>query len=300
MLLLNLLLLAATARAGDAAFQAPTDAQIAKRVNKIHKRTSDPGRRVEAVSELFLGTPYKLGPLGEGPDGEFDRYPLMRFDAFDCTTLVEEVMALALERELPAASAALQKIRYREGRVGFATRNHFPELDWIAQNVWAGYLRDVTQQVAGDRTVQIAKVISKRDWYAHLSTASIEGRFTPEEKAKRLPRLHALGLAFEDQRAMLAVVPMEAFPQALERIPSGTIANLVRADLPDKPVLISHQVLLIKKGELWFVRHAASGKTVEDAPALEYFYRYFNAKWPLIGLNLNVLRDPRNSEAGPR
>ena len=36
----------------------------------------------------------------------------------------------------------------------------------------------------------------------------------------------------------------------------------------------------------------------EDVPALDYFYRYYNAEWPLVGLNLAVLRDPRDPHAG--
>jgi hypothetical protein len=283
------------AQAGPS-YEAPTDAQLAKRLRKIHKRAKEPVARMEPVSALFVGAPYTLGPLGEGHDGEFDRDPLIRFDTFDCTTLVETAMALSLEADPAAAAATMQKIRYREGKVGFAARNHFPELDWIPQNVWAGYLRDVTREVAGDKTLELGKVVSKRQWYAHMSTASVEGRFSAEERLRRLPRLQALGLAFEDQRATIAVLPMEDLPRALARLPSGTIANLVRADLPDKPVLVSHQVLLIQKESdgPWFVRHAAFGKSVEDVPALEYFYRYFNSKWPLVGLNLNVLRDPRN------
>jgi hypothetical protein len=52
-------------------------------------------------------------------------------------------------------------------------------------------------------------------------------------------------------------------------------------------------VLLIRKGKTLYVRHAAFGKEVEDVPALEYFYRYFNSSWPLLGLNLQEITKPK-------
>ena len=126
-----------------------SNAQIQDAVRRIDRQTASLAQRVEAISALFLGVPYKLGPLGEGPDGEFDRDPLIRFDAFDCTTFIETVMALALDRDLGAAARTLQKIRYKDGQIGYATRNHFIELDWVPNNVRAGYLHDITAEVAG-------------------------------------------------------------------------------------------------------------------------------------------------------
>src|SRR5438045_3508222 len=87
---------------------------------------ADLQRRVSSVSERFLGTPYKLGPLGEGSEGEFDRDPTMTFKQLDCTTYVEHVMAISLEPDLTRARATLQKIRYKDGVVRYDLRNHFP------------------------------------------------------------------------------------------------------------------------------------------------------------------------------
>ena len=206
-------------------------------------------------------------------------------------------MALSLKPDLKDALATLQKIRYADGKVGYATRNHFTEADWVPRNVWAGYLRDITREVAGDKTAEVSKTVSKKQWYLHMSTANIEGRFTPSERAKRLPALQALGSEMPDARAQLDILPMDALAESLPRIPTGTIANLVREPQPDKDTMVSHQVLLIRKNGQTFVRHAASGKTVLDVPALEYFYKYYNSRWRLVGLNLNEIRDPKRSEA---
>ncbi len=82
-----------------------SNTQLQEELRRIHQQAASLPQRVEAISELFLGVPYKLGALGEGPGGEFDRDPLIRFDAFDCTTFVETVMALALNSDLDSGHA---------------------------------------------------------------------------------------------------------------------------------------------------------------------------------------------------
>jgi hypothetical protein len=277
-------------------FQSPRNTNIQQELRRIHQHTASLPQRVEAVSELFLGAPYKLGPLGEGPDGEFDRDPLIRFDAFDCTTFVETVMALSLERDLDSATRTLQKIRYKDGKIGYATRNHFTELDWVPNNVRAGYLHDITSDVAGRSALEISKTISKREWYLHKSLVSLKGGFTEEEKQRLLPKLQHLGDQFPDERATLTVLPMEALSLALAHIPSGTIVNFVHTDQPGTETIVSHQVFLIKKNEGWYIRHAASGKAVEDDP-IDILERYKGSSRRLFGLNLNVLHDPKSDEA---
>ncbi len=279
--------------AGAAPFHELSERQIARELKKIHKKSRTLPERVERVSERFIGTPYVLGPLGEGTSGEYDRLPLYDFRHVDCTTFVEQVMALALEPDFDQALKTLQKIRYKDGLVSYESRNHFTELDWVPHNRWAGYLKDVTLDVAPDKARTATKKVSKREWYLHKSTADIQGFGDEEaEKERRLGHLRDAGARFEDEMAALPYVPIQALPQLLDRIPSGTLANLVRADQPDQPTMVSHQVLLIRKGKVLYVRHAAFGKQVEDDPALDYFYRYFNASWPLLGLNLQEITAP--------
>jgi len=277
-------------------FEPPSSTRIQDEVRRILQQTASLPQRVEAISALFLGAPYKLGPLGEGPGGEFDRDPLIRFDAFDCTTFVETVMALSLDSDLDSATRTLQKIRYRDGQIGYATRNHFIELDWVPNNVRAGYLRDITSDVAGRNAVKVRKTISKRKWYLRKSLASLEGRFTKDEKQHLVSKLRHLGKRLPDERATLTVLPLKALPLALAHIPSGTIANLVHADRRDKSTIVSHQVFLIKKSDGWYVRHAASDKAVEDDP-IDILGRYRDLRWRLMGLNLDVLHDPMSGMA---
>jgi N-acetylmuramoyl-L-alanine amidase-like len=277
-------------------FQPRSTTQIQERLRRIEQQAASLPQRVEAISELFLGVPYRLGALGEGPGGEFDRDPLIRFDAFDCTTFVETVMALALTSDVASATRILQKIRYRDGQIGYATRNHFIELDWVPNNVRAGYLRDITSDVAGGNAVKVRKTISKKRWYLRKSLASLEGGFTKDEKQHLVARLRHLGERLPDERATLTVLPLTALPQALAHIPSGTIANLVHADRRDRATVVSHQVLLIRKSDGWYLRHAALGKAVEDDP-IGILGPYKDLRWRLIGLNLDVLHDPTSGTA---
>jgi len=276
--------------------------EIAETLRGIHQRHARLQDRVAAVSEAFLGTPYRLGPLGEGPDGDFDRDPLYSFKELDCTTFVEEVMALSLESDLDRAKLLLQKIRYRNGVVSFADRNHFPEADWLPNNQAAGFLRDITREIAGGRTRIARKRISKRAWYASRTLADVAG-FSHDSAAQsesRLQDLHKAGELYADEISTVAYLPLEALPAALDRIPSGAVANLVREDQPDKPVLITHQLfIVVKDGRRW-VRHAASGRAVEEQPALDYFSRCSNSAWRVKGVNLNEIIVPPALTAPPK
>ena len=96
----------------------------------------------------FLGTRYINSPLGEGcaPDSD----PLIRFDAFDCTTFVETVIA-------NGDIETLNQIRYKDGQIGFLNRNHFIESDWLVnnsdrvQNVSAAYAQTKMRSVIIDK-----------------------------------------------------------------------------------------------------------------------------------------------------
>ncbi len=246
-------------------------------------------RRVEIISAGFLGTPYKLHPLGEGPGARFDRAPLRDFGAVDCTTFVEQTMALAIAPRLPAALKILRQIRYRNGKAHYAARNHFPEADWIPNNIRAGFLIDVTATVAGAGTKTAPKLISKRRWYAEKTEQDLHGfeKAPPADLEAKLAALKALGRGLPDEAVRLSYLPTDRFASLESRIPSGTIASLVREDAPGAPTLITHQGFLIRKDGRLYFRHASErlGRVV-DEPAAAYFVRYARSRRKLLGINL--------------
>lgn len=268
---------------------------IGAHLASVHAEGLPLAARVERISEAFLGTPYVLGPLGEGESGEFDRDPLWSFKRADCTTFVEQVMAMSVSSDMARAKDTLRLIRYKDGEVGYASRNHFAELDWLPNNAKAGYLKDITRKVAGRDTKWVFKTISKRQWYLAKSTADLAG-FADEpeaERAARVERWRAKGERMKDQNARLAYVALEDLARFGPSIPSGTVASVLRESLPEKPLIVTHQGLVIQKREGTFFRHAAFGKRVEDVPLLEYAARFKDAKWRVIGLNLAAPVQPK-------
>lgn len=250
------------------------------------------GQQLLAASSRFLGVPYVLGPLGEGESGEFDRDPLVSYAGFDCTTFVEETMAFALGRDNEDALTLLRHIRYRKGVISYETRNHFTEADWLPNNIAAGFLRDITAEVAGPAARSVAKTISKRAWYAAKTEADLAGfdAESPEARAGRAARLRALGENIPDQRAAINYVPLEELPRLLNSIPHGTVVSLVREDRADKPTLVSHQFFIFDGRRGKIIRHAAQGKQVMDADAAQYIAGLAGAKWRVLGFNLAQVR----------
>ncbi len=273
----------------DKSFNQMTNREIDQTISRIHKKYPQVSQRIVKISAHFLGTPYRLGPLGEGSNGEFDRKPLISFSAVDCTTFVEETMALSLAKNLEEAKKILKRIRYKGGVVSYQTRNHFPSVDWIPNNIAAGFIKDITARIAGPDIEVASKWISKSKWYQEKQMSDIEGfpKMSPQEKENLLHNLREIGESMPDEEAQIPYLPIRDFEDRLAEIPSGTIANLVRADRSDKPVLISHQVFIIQKGGQTYIRHAAFNSVVKDVPALEYFARYENSRWPLLGINLD-------------
>ena len=104
------------------------------------------------IGEEYLGTKYILNPLGE--ENAPDTDPLIRFDAFNCTTFVETALANGNKDKL-------NKIRYKNGDINFTNRNHFTELDWlnnnknIVKNVSALYGKPAIRKV----------IIDKKNWF---------------------------------------------------------------------------------------------------------------------------------------
>lgn len=268
--------------------------QIAASLKTLHRSTPGHLERLVKVSELFLGMPYRLDALGEGPDGEFDRDPIVSFKEGDCTTYVEQVMALALEPELAQAIKRLQRIRYDGGKVRYQNRRHFPEVDWIPTLIRDGYLRDVTREVAGEKAKTIKKRIDKKAWYLSKSTSDLQGfaASSDAEKAKRLARWRKAGDAYAAEEGSLDYLPLDSWPELLPKIPAGAILNVVREAREDKPVVVTHQLFVVDTPAGRRLRHAATGAQVMDVDPLAYFYKYFNSTWRVVGVNVVLPKAP--------
>ena len=275
-----------------------TEEQV-KELLKKHQNESV-SKKIDIFSKLFLGTRYLTEAFGEGSDGIYDQDPLYRFDAFDCTTYVETVLALSHSRDIENFKSIINTIRYADGIVSFPFRNHFPEIDWIPNNTDAGYIFDTTAEVAGFHPVHLAETsIDKRSWYQHLTIRSIQVPGADQmEKEKLLTDLRAEGAGYEIkdvQTQYLHLRTMENNPDIFKRFPAAAVINVVRPNwLPNAnygtTLNISHQAIVIRKNGKVFIRHANShDKKVAESLLIDELKTYANSK-TIKGINVLALR----------
>lgn len=89
-----------------------------------------------------MGDPYRGNTLGGSPSS--DESFTASLDAFDCLTYVESILALAGASDLRKFADNLRCIRYRNGNVGWVSRNHYMTA-WIRNNVRAGFVSNQTK-----------------------------------------------------------------------------------------------------------------------------------------------------------
>jgi hypothetical protein len=252
--------------------------------------------KVAQTSRSLLGIKYKEGPLGEGTDGVFDSDPLFSFDLVDCVTFVEETLAKARAQDDAGFLPELLKIRYKDGQVAYESRNHFTEADWLPHNIQAGFLRDITDEVAGTDARTATKRVSKKAWYAAKSEKDLKGPrvagLNAGEKTALVAKWRALGANLPDETASLRYLPIEKLPEHADRIPSGTVVALVRGENSKSPTMVSHMGLVVRVDGKAYFRHASFNDKVIDVPLVDYFRKYEGSAWALRGLNLSLPLGP--------
>lgn len=150
--------------------------EVERYVEEVADATPDFASRLKLVIERSVGTPYHDGPLGEGPSGTHDKDPLVDLTRVDCVTYVEQSLALASAPSYEKAVENLQRIRYRNGKIDYESRNHFMISDWIANNP---YCVDVTQKLETP-TETVTRTISRKDFFKLLKADEV-GQDTPDQ-----------------------------------------------------------------------------------------------------------------------
>jgi Protein of unknown function (DUF1460) len=79
-------------------------------------------QRVDFISHALLGTRYQAHTLIGGPHQK-EQF-VLRDDAFDCVTYCEAVLAAAIAADYAEYQSLLRRIRYAQGEVRWAERNH--------------------------------------------------------------------------------------------------------------------------------------------------------------------------------
>lgn len=249
--------------------------------NLYHTLSEKPNKsineRIHFFSEAFLGSPYVLGPLGEGPHGEIYQKPLYRTEVFDCTTYVATVLALAQSKNLKEFKDTIRKVNYQNGKVSFVTRNHFISTDWNPTNQHNGYIEDITYKFIDKEGKPVALVaetmINKPAWYLKIA----------ETKTDKAEKLKEYSKQVQQEKAVMLYIPLnvifneeEANTFIFDQIPDGSIIEIVRPNWQLEKIIgtnlnISHMGFAIRAKEGLVFREASSEyKKVVDIPLVDY------------------------------
>lgn len=251
---------------------------------------SDLGTIIALESEKFLNRTYQASPLGEGSGMDPD--PLIRFDAFDCTTFVETMGAIGMASSKYRANFEslkseqilefLTPIRYINGEVSFIKRKHFISLDWIPGNIEQGLLQDITSQIGGAFTQVLKTIIDPETWF--LKNFGILVQRPPQ--VVHLPVIRVDDLLIHPE--IQDLIPQSAIMNITWK--SNTLKEKIGTDLD-----IRHQGLIIKKDSRLFFRNASSTKQrTLDIPLVEAlnFFKDFNS--PAVNFNIYTIKDSKN------
>lgn len=136
-----------------------TEAEVGAYLGPLQAKEPDLRKRIVHLARQNIGQPYELYLLGEAPFETHDPQPLYNLGKSDCLVFAEHVYAMALSRDWSGFMRMLQRIRYIDGRIGVATRNHYTELDWNHSNRWL--VRDLTGELAGDKAVKWTEQVDR-------------------------------------------------------------------------------------------------------------------------------------------
>jgi hypothetical protein len=268
----------------EAAYAHLDDAALSTELARVQGEGGGVAEVTEKLTRGLLGAPYVLSPLGEeeAPDSD----PRFRLDAFDCTTFVETALALSRSSSATGARAALERIRYSGPPHQFAHRRHLIVGQWVPGLSDAGWIEDVTERVGGAETAHATFELSAERWRRRRIARQLE------LDASEIPT----------GTFRVPYLPLSQVMRKAASIPSGTVLNVVREDVPWSPVLVTHQglVFALPSGAR-VVRHASpiAGRVI-DEPLEHMVQRYRKPNpWRIVGFELLQIRAAASSAPKP-
>ena len=210
----------------------PMDALLKKQVYQMkpeevhryvgHMQIAEPDlrRRIAAIGRQNIGQPYVLNLLGEFPYELHDRLPMFSLEHSDCVVFAEHTYAMALSQTWEEFFWMLQRIRYKDGVVGVATRNHYTELDWNINNNWL--VTDITAMLGGPSTLHYELMV---------------------DRARFLRTRHHTLRDIPVQHSREAYLPKDALEQVLPQLQDGDLVNVVSRR--GEALYVSHVGLIV-------------------------------------------------------
>ena len=228
----------------------PEDKQLTE--NKLAIFSAEAGLPVSdlivKIGLSFLETPYVAATLENGIDEKL----VINLRQLDCTTFVENVLALARTVELKKTdfesfAMELQRIRYRDGiRNQYPSRLHYFS-EWIQNNEKKGIVSGTVNQ----KGVKVDKVINFMS--AHPSDYPVL-----KEHAELIPAIVRHEKELSEKGFMY--FPKSDIPNLYRNLKHGDIVALTSSI---DGIDVNHTGIIMKKGNEFHLLHASqSGKKV--------------------------------------
>lgn len=234
----------------------------------LHRTEPDLRRRLAHLGRKNIGQPYQIFLLGEFPYELYDADPMYCLTRSDCVTFSEHTYAMALGHDWPSFFALLQRLRYKDGRVGMVTRNHETITEWDRNNAWL--FEDVTKTLGGGTA-----------WI------TLHGEWKPAEFFAQF----GIGQDRPDVEIVDAYIPRDRIASIEPELMDGDFVNIIRGD--DKLQYAGHTGLIVH-GEDGVVHFLHSSKPqVREEP----LQAYLNANAKTLGMKFLRLRPDAEARA---
>ncbi len=211
--------------------------------------------RVIEVAKMFMQTVYVGGTL----DGNEKEQLVVNFRELDCTTYLENVVALAKALSTDSVQTddflnELEKLRYRNGKLtDYSSRLHYFS-DWIFENQQKGILENVSQKVGGEKYDKVINFMS-----THVkSYAALKADSTLVDEIQKTE-------AAMNQREMF-FIPEDKIQSLEKEIRNG---DLIAITTKIKGLDVSHTGIAIHVNDRLHLMHASSKQkkvVISDIP----------------------------------
>ncbi|VAX24710.1 protein of unknown function DUF1460 [hydrothermal vent metagenome] len=255
-----------------------------KRINKMSKWEIDSiltaksaenltvTERMSFYSKLFMGMPYGLTCVGDGPYALYDTKPQLTFDTTNCMVYCEDVLALSISDSYENFFNNLQQIRYKDGIVGMKTRNHYTMADWLPENSWL--LHDVVKEVAGGKAKTLTRTISHKKFFQKKGITDM--RYVKE-----------------DRTITVNYIPFNVLMDVKENFRNGDVLALLFRNLDN--IFSAHMLMFYNTPNGKVIRESSLSKgTVLDTPFDVWVAKFQNSK-KYIGIALMRVNDDINT-----
>ncbi len=129
------------------------------------------GDLIAEIGKSFLGTDY----LAHGIEKDGDEQLVINLTGLDCTTLLENSLVLARcikqdDTSFQNYMTELQYVRYRWGIINYYTSRLHYFSDWINDNMFKSVIRDITEEIGGERIkFEINYMSTHPEYYKQLT-----------------------------------------------------------------------------------------------------------------------------------